>query len=168
MATAMANASLIVFFSGLNQLVLLRYMRPEGPWQRLHRSPKAKEKTVPGPPCSSHTPWPSTASGHNSIFFKLPRSPSSCRGGKVTILQALMSRGNCRTAGVALSSLKSSLMVDARGCFHLQASPTPFHNSLVWASQARHLIKQWCRDWRSPLLHHQHWSARIAFVNSAR
>ena len=86
----------------------------------------------------------------------------------MTTLPTFVSRKNCRTAGVALSSLKSSLTVDARGCFHSHAFPTLLYSSLIWASQVMHLMKRWCRNCISPLLHHQHLSDRIVFVTSAR
>ena len=50
-----------------------------------------------------------------------------------------MPRKKFGTAGVALSSWKSSLTVGARGCFHSQAFPMLL---LIWISLARHLANK--------------------------
>ena len=53
-----------------------------------------------------------------------------------------MSLKNFRTAGVALSSWKSNVTVDARGRFRSQAFPTLFQSAFIYTTQARHLTKK--------------------------
>ena len=70
---------------------------------------------LPGPPLPR-----SKTQSHS----KHSHSPSTSWGGKVTILPALVSRKNYRTAGVVLSSWESSLTVGARTRRPSRRSPT--------------------------------------------
>ena len=108
---------------------------------------------------------PSSPSGRSTISSR--SCHSSSRGVRVTILPTFVSRGKVRTASVALSSRKSTLMAGARGCFHSHAFPMPFQRSLICADEARLLTNRWRRDCLSPLPH-QHSLDRILQVPPPR
>ena len=64
-------------------------------------------------------------------------------------------RRNSKTALVALPSYKYGTD-GALGLSYLQASSISFHSLLVCGRHAGHLVKRWCLDCGSPLVHHQH------------
>ena len=84
-----------------------------------------------------------------------PLSPLSS-GGTLPIPKypTLVLRKNSNTASAAFTSHRYRTD-GALGLFHPKASPTSFHNLLVYGRHAKHLVKRWCLDWGSPLAHHQ-------------
>ena len=92
-------------------------------------------------------------SGRSTISSKPSHSSSSVGGVGVVILPTLVSPRKVRTARVARSSWKSSLIVGPHGRFRSQGFPMLPQSSFIWVAQARHLTNGWWRDSRSPLPH---------------